>query len=267
MHTADCEIGLAHLVGQPIHLAPCVAKDNGLCDGKSIVEIAKGVELPLLLLDGNEVLLEPLKGQFVTLDENTHWVGHELGGHVEHIVGKGSRHHNNLGRRREVSVHVVDLFPESLVKEFVGFIQDEHLDMTSAQVSTSDHVSHATGGSRDNVLAVVQFADIFANVRSSDTSMALHVHVVAKRHDNALNLGRQFSRRGQDKRLCLADSGVDDLEHTDGEGCGFSGTRLGLRNGISALADLDDGTRLNSRWGFVAIGIDSAKETLYEHLG
>lgn len=267
MHAADCEVGLAHLVGQPVHLAPSIAENNGLSDGKGIVEIAKCVKLPLLLLDGNEVLLESFEGQLVTLDENAHGVGHELGGHVEHIVGEGGRNHYDLGRGREVSVHVVDLFPESLVKEFVGFIEDEHLDVASAQVATSDHVGHTTGGSRDDVLAIVELADILAHVCASDTSMALHVHVVTKRHDNALNLGRQFSSGGEDKRLCLADSGIDDLEHTDGKGRRLSGTRLGLRNGVSALADLNYGTRLNSRWRLIAVGVDAAKKTLCRLIG
>lgn len=267
MHAADCEVGLAHFVGQPVHLAPSVAEDNGLSDGKGIVEVAKRVELPLLLFDGDEVLLQSFEGQLVTLDENAHGVGHELGGHVEHIVGEGGRNHNDLGRGRKVSVHIVDLFPESLVKEFVGFIEDKHLDVTSSQVTTTDHVGHTTGSSRNDVLAVVELADILANVCASNTSMALHVHVVAKRHDNTLNLGRQFTGRGQDQRLCLADSGIDDLEHADGEGRRLSGTRLGLRNGVSALADLHDGTRLNSRWRLIAVGIDSAKKALCRYIG
>ena len=89
VHTADCEVGFAHLVGQPVNLPASVAENDGLCNGKGVVEIAKGIELPVLLLHSNEVLLETFEGQLVTLDQDTNGVGHELGGHVEHIVGEG----------------------------------------------------------------------------------------------------------------------------------------------------------------------------------
>lgn len=262
VHAADGEVGLAHLVGKPVHLASSVAEDDGLGNSQGIVEIAECVELPFLLFDGDKVLLQTLEGQLVTLDENAHGVCHELGGHVQHIVGQCGGDDNDLGRRREVSVYIVDLLPESLVEQLVGFIEYQHLDMAGAQVAASDHVGDTSRGSRYDMLAVVQLADVLANVCSSNASMALHVHIVAQCHDDTLNLGCQLSCWGKDERLGFTDGSVDDLEHTDGEGRGLTSTGLRLGDGVATLADLDDGTGLDSRRRLISIGVDSAQERL-----
>lgn len=262
VHAADSEVGLTHLVGQPVHLAPGVAEDDSLSDGQGVVEIAQGVKLPVLLLDGDEVLLETLEGQFVTLHKDADGVGHELGCHVEHIVGEGSRDDDDLGGGREVSVHVVDLLSESLVEQLIGFVENQHLNVAGAQMSASDHVGDTTRGSRNDVLAVIQLADVLADVCSSDAGMTLHVHVVAESHDDALNLGGQLACWGEDEGLGFADGRIDDLEHTNGESRSLAGSGLRLGNCIAALADLDDGTGLNSRGRLVTVSVDSTKKRL-----
>ena len=45
-------VALAHLVGQPVDLAPRVGEDDRLGDGQRFVQVAQGVELPLLALGG-----------------------------------------------------------------------------------------------------------------------------------------------------------------------------------------------------------------------
>lgn len=199
VHARDCEVGLTHLVGEPVDLAAGVAEDDCLCDGQGVVEIAKGIKLPLFLLNGDEVLLDAFQGQFVTLNQHTHGVCHELRRHVEDIVGEGSGDHDDLGGWREVTVDVVDLLTESAVEEFIGFIEDEHLDVAGSQVAPADHVRDSAWCSRDDVLAVIEFSNVFTNICPSDTSVTLDVHVVTEGHDNGLNLGCKFASRGKDK--------------------------------------------------------------------
>lgn len=134
--------------------------------------------------------------------------------------------------------------------------------MSGAQVTATDHVSDSTGSARHNVLSVVELADILANVGAANAGVALDVHVVAERHNDGLNLSSQFSGRGQNKRLRLANSGVDNLEHADRERRSLTSTRLGLSDGVTALADLDDGTRLDGRGRFVTVSVDTAEEVL-----
>lgn len=66
MHGGHGEVSLSHLFRQPLHLSLCVAEDDRLCDGQGVVEIAKCVKLPLLLLYGDKELLDALKSQLIT---------------------------------------------------------------------------------------------------------------------------------------------------------------------------------------------------------
>ena len=199
MHTGHGEVRLAHLVGEPVDLATGVAEDHGLCDGQGVVEITESIELPFFLLDSNEILLNSFQGQFITLNQHAHGVGHELGGHVEDIIWEGSGNHDNLCGRREVTVDVVDLFAESTIEKFVGFIEHQHLDVACAQVAPADHICHTTWCSRNNMLAVIKLPDVFTNICSSNASMTLDVHIITKGHHDGLNLGCKFASRGKDK--------------------------------------------------------------------
>lgn len=64
--------------------------------------------------------------------------------------------------------------------------------------------------------------------------------------------------------LSFAHNSIDDLQSTDGESGSFTSTGLGLRNGIATFADLDNGAGLDSRRGLVTVGVDTAKQTLFQ---
>lgn len=57
------EVPLGHLLGEPVDLAPGVAVDDGLRDLEGVVQVAEGVELPLLLLDGDVELRKARGGK------------------------------------------------------------------------------------------------------------------------------------------------------------------------------------------------------------
>ena len=71
MHRRHLEVVLAQLLGKPIDLPSRVAEDDSLGDGQCIIEIAERVELPVLLLDGDEELLDSLQSQLISLDKDT----------------------------------------------------------------------------------------------------------------------------------------------------------------------------------------------------
>lgn len=96
-HGRDCELARVHLLGQPVDLPPGIAEDDSLGDGNCLVEIAEGVELPLLLFDGDVELLDALEGQLIALDENSHGITHELLGDLEDISRHGGGEQDNLG--------------------------------------------------------------------------------------------------------------------------------------------------------------------------
>ncbi len=106
------------------YLSSGVTEDDSLRNGEGIVEVAKSVKLPVLLLDRNEELLNALERQFITLDEYPNRIRHKLGGHLEYIVREGCTEKNNLGCGREISVDVVNLVLEALVQQLVGLIKN-----------------------------------------------------------------------------------------------------------------------------------------------
>jgi hypothetical protein len=54
VHGRDGELSLVELGGEPVDLSSGGAEDDGLGDGDGLVQVAKGVELPVLLLNGDD---------------------------------------------------------------------------------------------------------------------------------------------------------------------------------------------------------------------
>lgn len=69
--------------------------------------------------------------------------------------------------------------------------------------------------------------------------MALNAHEVTNGNNDLLDLLGQFTGRGQDKSLASLEAAVDLLKSGDGEGSGFTGTRLSLSNDIVAFLMLE----------------------------
>lgn len=57
---------------------------------------------------------------------------------------------------------------------------------------------------------------------------------------------------------------INDLEAGNAEGCRLACTRLRLCNRVTALADLNDCSRLDSRWRLVSIGVNAAQQALFQ---
>lgn len=58
MHGTDSEIGLLHLLSEPVHLPFGVAEDDSLRDGECVVQVTQGVKLPLFSFHSDEELLD-----------------------------------------------------------------------------------------------------------------------------------------------------------------------------------------------------------------
>ena len=117
--------------------------------------------------------------------------------------------------------------------------------LPGAQSSPTDHVKHSPGSSRDNVLAVVQLADVLTQIGASDAGVALDVHVVPQGQDNLLDLNCQFSGGREAEDLGLPDGRVDALEDGHREGGSLSGTGLSLSDHVAPLDDGLDGSLLD----------------------
>ena len=104
---------------------------------------------------------------------------------------------------------LVNLVLEATVKQLISFVENEHLDVPSAQVAATDHVVYTARRARNHMLAMVELANVFANGSASNAGMALHVHVVTQCKHDRLNLRCEFACGAENESLCLAHGYVD----------------------------------------------------------
>ena len=93
----------------------------------------------------------------------------------------------------KVSVDVIDLFFETSVQHFVGFVKNQklkfgfgqvskdrptYLYVSGSEISSSDHIECSTRGTNNDVLTKIQFSDIFTNIGTTNTNMGLDIHVI-----------------------------------------------------------------------------------------
>ena len=85
-----------HFLGEPVNLPAGITEDDGLSDGEGLVQVAQGVQLPLLALHAHVELSDTLEGQFFFLDQDTDGLPHEPGGDLQHIWGHGGGQEDDL---------------------------------------------------------------------------------------------------------------------------------------------------------------------------
>ena len=194
------------------NLPPGVTEDDGLGNRQCIVQVAEGVEFPFLLLHRDEELFDTLGDQLVTLDEDTNWVGHEFGRHLQNVVREGSAQQDDLCGRWKVSVNLINLVLETPAQQIVRLIEYKHLDVPRPKTPPPNHIENPTGCARHDVLPILEFANILADRGTVNTRVALDVHVATQSEDDRLDLSPKFSGRRQDECLGLPNSDIDGLE-------------------------------------------------------
>ena len=180
----DGEFSLAHLLGQPVDLSAGVTENDGLCDVQGVVEIAKSLELPLLTLDGDVELLDSFKSEFISLDQDLNGVVHELLGDFKGFWWHGSREETDLNAGWQEGENVVDLVLETSGEHFIGFVEDEDLDLVGAENLAAQHVIDSAGGSDDDVNSGLQLGNVISDASSTDARVAAGVEVVTKGDDD-----------------------------------------------------------------------------------
>ena len=255
VHSGNGEITGSELVGEPVDLSSGVAEYNCLCDGNGLVQVGKGVQLPVLLLDGNVELLDTFEGEFGLLDQDTDRVAHELGGNLKNVLWHGCGEENDLGRLGEELEDIIDLLGETTLrklsvslaekklqrvtygKHFIGLIKNEHLHAVGLQESSLNHVLDTTRGTDDNLGTLLKSLHVITNAGTTNAGMALDVHEVTDGDNDFLDLLSQFTGGSKDQSLALLDVWVKLLEDGNGESSGLSGSRLGLSDNIMAFGE------------------------------
>lgn len=116
------------------------------------------------------------------------------------------------------------------------------------------------------MLSVVQFSDIFTEIGSSDTGMALDIHEISQGQDYLLDLCGQLPGGGEAQYLGFANCRVQWLKDGNGECCSFTGTGLCLGNDISALYNWLNTSLLDSRgllktWNWQQNALENVSKT------
>jgi len=222
VHAGDGEVPLLHLLLEPVDLPPGVAVNDGLGDGKRLVEIAEGVELPLLAVNGDVELLDTFEGKLVLLDEDADGVAHESLGNLEDVEGHGRREEADLDLLGEELEDVIDLVLETAGKHLIGLIEHELTDVVKAEGTTVDHVVDTAGGADNDVDAALEDTDVVTDGGTTDAGMDLDLHVVAESDDDLLDLLGQLTGGSKDEGLALTELGIKLAKGANGEGGGLA---------------------------------------------
>jgi len=153
----------------------------------------------------------------------------------------------------------VDLVLKTAGKHLICLIETEDLCIVGAKGASVDHIKDTAGGTDDDMDTLLEFLHVLADVRTTDTSMALDVHVVAESDDDLLNLRCKFAGWGEDERLGSFDRHVQSLKNGNGKGRSLASARLGLCDHVVALDYGDNGSLLNRR-GALETGGDGEVE-------
>ncbi len=114
----------------------------------------------------------------------------------------------------------------------------------------------------NNVDAIVELVHVLPDGGTANAGMTLSAHVVAKSHDDLLDLLGQLPSGSQDQSLAGVDFGVNLLQDGNGEGGRFASSGLGLSDDIMTLDARNDGALLDGRGLFETVCINAAEELL-----
>lgn len=120
-------------------------------------------------------------------------------------------------------------------QHLIGLIEDEHLHGVGLQEATLNHVVDTTGGTDDDLGAVLEGLHVVTNRGTTNAGVALNVHEVANSDNDLLDLLGKLAGGSEDKSLAGLEGGVDLLENGDRESGGLASTGLSLGNDIVAF--------------------------------
>ncbi len=249
-HSRHCEFAALHLLRQDIDLSPGVAEDDSLGDIDSVINVAKGIELPALLLHSDVELFDTFQGQLVLFDEDSNGIAHELGRNIQHLRRHGSREQGYLDVVRQELERIIDLCSKSLREHLVCFVNAEDLHRAGFEHPTPDDVENTTRSADDNLNAITELGHIIADASTTHTRQTGYICVVSKCDDDCVDLRGELAGRGKDNRLRLLEADIDFLQKRHSKSSSLSCARLGLGYDILAICDWGDGALLDRRGSF-----------------
>lgn len=136
VHAGDSEVVLNHLLGKPLDLCLRIAEDDCLGYCQTVIEVTKGIEFPLLLVNRNEELLYPLQRQLVTLYQDLYRIVHELTTHLQDLLRQSRAYDYSLSLEGQKSKNLMYLVSKSflslraLLEHLICLVENEHFDLS-----------------------------------------------------------------------------------------------------------------------------------------
>lgn len=149
-------------------------------------------------------------------------------------------------------------------QHLVGFVENEQFNSARTESPPRHHVVHPSGGADDDVHSHLQFTHVVADVSTSDTSVAFHVHEVAEGGHDLRDLLDQLAGGGHHEGLAFPARGVDLLKDGDREGSRLAGTGLRLRDNVVPPHAGHYGPLLDGRRLLEAVRVDTPEEVLVQ---
>lgn len=212
VHAGDDEVLLRHAAFKLIDSTLRVAVDDSLVDIQVGVQVEENVHLPLLLLNGNIVLMDTFEGQVLLLHQDLGGVPHEMLGQAKNIGWQRSREQTDLNVGGQELEDVLDLALKAAGKHLICLVQDEQLEVVRLQEAPLHHVVDAAWCADDDVLTLLQDADVLTDDRATDASVHLNTKVLADLMHDEGRLHDQLTDRRDNQSLCVIAGRINALE-------------------------------------------------------
>ena len=173
VHGGHDEVLISHRSLQLVHPALSVAVDDCLLDVKVRVQVQQHVNLPLVLLDSDIVLVNTVECESLLLHKNLCRGSHKVLCKFQDLGGKCGREEANLDVSGQELENVLNLGLKTARQHFISFIEDEELEVVCLEEASSNHVVDTARGADNDVLSLLEDADVFSDDSATDASVDL----------------------------------------------------------------------------------------------
>ncbi len=139
-----------------------------------------------------------------------------------------------LSTFRQVGCDLAHVRPETEGKHFVGFVEDQDLELVEVHAAVTDMVEDPTRGAHDDVCAGFEAVDLRAVADPAINREATNASVLANGCHFLRNLDRKFAGGKHDQGLGRLGVNVDRLTDRNAEGARLATARERLDDKITA---------------------------------
>ena len=172
--------------------------------------------------------MDTFKGQVLLLHQDLGWVPHEVLGQAQNVGWKRGREQANLNIGGQELENVLDLALEAAGKHLISLVQDEQLQVVRLQEATLHHIVHTAWCANDDVLALLEDADVLTHDCATDAGVHLDAKVLTDRVHDKGRLHDQLTDWSDDQGLCVIASRINALQRRDCERACLARSRLCL---------------------------------------